>query len=196
MEILPGEVEQILEFLRSAEKLKDTLRSGYTTQGRPESTAEHTWRLCLLALLLENRYPAVDHHRLLKLCLVHDLGEALYGDTPAVHLAAGKDKQEAERSHFLELLAPLPPTLHAGLLALWDEYHAAVTPEARLAKAFDKLETLLQHTQGRNPPDFDYPFNLTYGRLYTDYDAMTQTLRAAIDVATRNLANAETRQKR
>ena len=51
----------------------------------------------------------------------------------------------------------------ARALALWDEYEAAATPEARAVKALDKMETILQHSQGDNPPDFDYGFNLTYG---------------------------------
>lgn len=177
-------LSSILDFLRAAEQLKSTLRSGYTAQGRPESTAEHTWRLCLMAMLFEDAYPDVDHHCLLKLCVIHDLGEALHGDIPAVAQDPTVDKAIEERRHFLEVLAPLPAEKQRTLLALWDEYNAAKTPEARLAKAFDKLETLLQHTQGRNPLDFDYAFNLGYARQYTDLDDLTRALRAQIDVAT------------
>lgn len=179
---------QILDFLRAAEQLKSTLRSGYTAQGRPESTAEHTWRLCLMAMLFEDAYPNIDHHRLLKLCVIHDLGEALHGDIPAIHQDPAVDKAIEERRHFLELLTPLPADKQRDLLALWDEYNAAVIPEARLAKAFDKLETVLQHTQGRNPPDFDYAFNLGYARQYTDFDPITRALRAEIDAVTQQLA--------
>jgi putative hydrolase of HD superfamily len=187
---MDNEMHQMLDFLRSAERLKDTLRSGYTTQGRPESTAEHTWRLCLMAMLFAGEYPEIDAHRVLKLCVIHDLGEALHGDIPAIHQDPAVDKAIEERSHLLELLAPLPAHKQSELLALWDEYNAAVTPEARLAKALDKLETVLQHTQGRNPPDFDYAFNLGYARQYTDYDAFTRRLRAIIDADTRRLAEA------
>jgi len=181
-------LSQFLDFLRGAEQLKSTLRSGYTAQGRPESTAEHTWRLCLMVMLFEDAYPGIDHHRLLKLCVIHDLGEALHGDIPAIHQDPAVDKAIEERCHFLELLAPLPADKQRDLLALWDEYNAAATPEARLAKAFDKLETVLQHTQGRNPPDFDYAFNLGYARQYTDLDPLTRELRAQIDTVTAQLA--------
>ena len=187
---MPDRLGQLLDFLCGAEQLKSTLRSGYTAQGRPESTAEHTWRLCLMVMLFEDAYPDIDHHRLLKLCVIHDLGEALQGDIPAIYQNPAVDKAIEERRHFLELLAPLPADKQRDLLALWDEYNAAATPEARLAKAFDKLETVLQHTQGRNPPDFDYAFNLGYARQYTDYDDLTRELRARIDADTAQLAAA------
>jgi putative hydrolase of HD superfamily len=64
---------------------------------------------------------------------------------------------------------------------LWDEYEAAATPEARLAKGLDKLETILQHTQGANPPDFDYRFNLGYGRQHTSGDPFLEELRRILD---------------
>ncbi len=181
-------IRQMLEFLRGAEQLKSTLRSGYTAQGRPESTAEHTWRLCLMAMLFAGEYPDVDHYRVLKMCVIHDLGEALHGDIPAIYQDPTVDKAVEEREHLLVLLAPLPDDLEAELLALWDEYNGASTPEARLAKAFDKLETVLQHTQGQNPPDFDYAFNLGYARQYTDLDELTRSVRAIVDADTARLA--------
>lgn len=65
-------------------------------------------------------------------------------------------------------MAALPTPQREEVVALWDEYEEGATPEARLAKGLDKLETILQHTQGANPPDFDYRFNLGYGRRYTE----------------------------
>ena len=85
----------------------------------------------------------------------------------------------------MELLSPLPELQRGEILELWEEYEQAATPEAKLAKAFDKLETLLQHTQGQNPPDFDYAFNLDYGRRYTELNVQTRQLRAWIDEETR-----------
>ena len=178
-------LSQILTFLQAAESLKSTLRSGYTSSGRPESVAEHTWRLCLLVLVLAPAFPEVDAHRLMKICLVHDLGEALQGDIPAPLQDPNIDKSQSEREDLLELLSPLPELQRGEILELWEEYEQAATPEAKLAKAFDKLETLLQHTQGQNPPDFDYAFNLDYGRRYTELNAQTRQLRAWIDEETR-----------
>ena len=179
-------LSQILNFLREAELLKSTLRSGHTASGRQESVAEHTWRLCLLVIVLAPEFPDVDAYRLMKICLVHDLGEALQGDIPAP-LQPNIDKSKSEREDLLELLSSLPKLQRSEILELWEEYDQAVTPEARLAKAFDKLETLLQHIQGQNPPDFDYAFNLDYGRKYTELFSQTRQLRAWIDEETRRL---------
>ena len=143
-------------FLRAAERFKTVTRSGWTSEGERESVAEHTWRLCLMAMLLYGGAPEVDLARLLRMCLVHDLGEALGGDVPAPEQRAAAPKAGQERADLLRLTAPLPPTLRDEIVELWDEYEAAVTPEARLAKGLDKLETILQHTQGKNPADFDY----------------------------------------
>lgn len=149
-----------LDFLRDAERLKDVLRSGHTSAGRAESTAEHSWRLCLMALVFADALPDVDTTKLLKLCVVHDLGEALHGDIPAIEQAAHPDKSTHERDDLQTLTAGLDRALRDEIVALWDEYEAAVSPEARAAKALDKLETIMQHNQGSNPPDFDYAFNL------------------------------------
>ena len=71
---------------------------------------------------------------------------------------------------------------------MWDEYEAAQSSEARLAKALDKLETILQHTQGMNPPGFDYRFNLGYGRQFTAVHPVLGALRAVLDDETERRA--------
>ena len=180
-------LSQLLKFLQAAESLKSTLRSAHTSSGRPESVAEHTWWLCLLVMALAPEFPGVDAHRLMKSCLIHDLGDALQGDIPAPLQDPNVDKSKSEREDLLELLSPLPELQRSEILELWEEYEQAATPEAKLARAFDKLETLLQHTQGQNPPDFDYAFNLDYGRKYTELNAQTRQLRAWIDEETRRL---------
>lgn len=185
----PSELEQILHFLRATEQLKDTHRNSWTSEGRRESVAEHSWRLCLMAMLLADQYPEVDFARLVKICIVHDLGEAIGGDIPAVHQIAGAGKAEQERRDLLQLLEPLPPRLRDEITALWDEYEEARTPEARLAKALDKLETILQHNQGDNPAGFDYRFNLDYGKRYTAADPLVATLREIVDRDTERRAN-------
>jgi putative hydrolase of HD superfamily len=174
-----------LEFLRHAEKLKDVLRSGYTSSGRPESTAEHTWRLCLMAMVFAPSIPGIDLERLLGLCVVHDLGEALQGDIPATEQASRPGKSASERADLEILTASLAPELRARIVGLWEEYESGSTPEAVLAKGFDKLETILQHTQGENPAGFDYAFNLDYGRAQTSRHPLLAAIRAILDEDTR-----------
>jgi putative hydrolase of HD superfamily len=189
-----SELAGLLDFLRAAERLKTVTRSAYTSAGDRESVAEHTWRLSLMALLLAPEFPDVDFARLVKICLVHDLGEAIGGDVPAPEQArrhaagATAGKAADERRDLVTLLQPLPASLREEITALWDEYEAAESPEAKLAKALDKLETILQHTQGRNPPDFDYRFNLGYGREHTTGPPLIAAIREVLDRATEDRA--------
>ena len=174
----------ILQFMQQAENLKNTLRHAYTSTGRQESAAEHSWRLSLLALLLAGQIPGVNREKLLQLAIVHDLAEAVCGDVPAIYQTQSDGRAQREREGFIELCAPLPEAMRKELLGLWDEYAKAETVEARLAKGLDKLETLLQHNQGLNPEDFDYRFNLSYGREYTNAHPVSACLRALIDQRT------------
>jgi putative hydrolase of HD superfamily len=187
------DLEGVLTFLRAAERLKTVTRSGWTSAGEQESVAEHTWRLCLMAMLLYGRTPGIDLARLLKMCLIHDLGEAIGGDVPAPAQQAGESKADNERADLLLLIAPLPPELQDEIRELWDEYEAADSPEAKLAKGLDKLETILQHTQGKNPTDFDYAFNLGYGQRYTAADPIMAALRARLDEETARRARSADR---
>jgi putative hydrolases of HD superfamily len=180
----PEELDGVLEFLRSAERLKTVTRSGWTSAGQAESVAEHTWRLCLMAMLLYGDAAELNLARLLKMCLIHDLGEAVSGDVPAPRQSPGSPKADQERRDLLQLIEPLPPARQSEIVELWDEYEAAQSAEARVAKGLDKLETILQHTQGANPADFDYAFNLGYGREYTAADPVLAALRARLDQET------------
>ncbi|MFO0889127.1 MAG: HD domain-containing protein [Isosphaeraceae bacterium] len=183
-----SDLEGILAFLRDAERLKDTLRSGHTSGGRPESVAEHTWRLCLMAVLLRDEFPGLDFARLIRICIIHDLGEALGGDIPAVEQIQGQPKSGQERRDLIRLIDPLPGRLRDELIGLWDEYEQAATAEARLAKALDKLETIMQHNQGQNPEDFDYRFNLGYGRQFTGVHPLLAAIREVLDRETERRA--------
>jgi putative hydrolase of HD superfamily len=192
-----NEIAGLIDFLRKAERLKTVTRSAFTSESHAESVAEHTWRVALMATLLAPHFPDVDAARLVRMCLVHDLGEVIGGDIPAPEQArrraegASEGKSVAERRDLLTLLGPLPQPLRDDITSLWDEYEAAQSPEARLAKAIDKLETILQHTQGRNPPAFDYRFNLTYGREHTASPPLIAAIRAILDRATEDRALAD-----
>src|SRR4051812_41832613 len=104
----PARLEGIVDFLQSASALKDTLRTGRTANGRQESTADHSWRLSLLALLLADDLESIDLVRLFQLCLAHDLAEAITGDVPAPCQDAADGRKEREREALRILCAPLP----------------------------------------------------------------------------------------
>lgn len=179
-----SDINARLEFVRRAEQLKDTLRSGYTTYGRTESVADHTWRLTLLVITFADLIPDIDLLRLLKICILHDLGEAVDGDIPVPSQVGMESKSEKEREDFQSLMEGLPDHLRSEFLSIWDDYEYVQSNEAQAAKALDKIETLIQHNQGSNPAGFDYSFNLDYGRKYTDAIPAAAKIRALLDADT------------
>ena len=173
-----------LRFIREAERLKNVLRTAYTSEGRHESTAEHSWRLALLAAVLTGERPELDMQRVVLMCLIHDLGEAFDGDVPAIAQTAPGVKAASELAAMERLTRLLPPEAGATIREIWEEYEACQTPEARWVKALDKAETIIQHNQGANPAGFDYAFNLTNGSEYFDDGALLSDLRLLLDEET------------
>ena len=173
-----------LAFLQEAERLKSVLRSAHTSTGRAESTADHTWRLCLMAMCFADQLAELDMLKVLKMCVVHDLGEAIGGDIPAIEKHQHPDKSAQEKADLLQLTSSLDAPVRDEIMALRQDYEDAASPEAQAVKALDKLETILQHNQGQNPPDFDYAFNLGYGRQHTNGEPFAQ-IRAVLDAGTR-----------
>lgn len=179
------DLEAYVSFIQEAEGLKSVTRTSWTASGRRESTAEHSWRLALLAWALLDQYPGLDKARVLSLCLIHDLGERYDGDHSASDHPDPVRKEREERAAIARLAALLPPEKGEEFRALWEEYEHAATPEARFVKAMDKAETILQHNQGANPPDFDYDFNLGYGAAFFENDGLLRELRVLLDEGTR-----------
>jgi len=188
MSFAPHDLHGTLDFLRAAEALKHTTRVAWTSTGEQENVASHTWRLCLMALVFAPRFPGIDVGKLLRICIVHDLGEAISGDISAKLQINMPNKAEQERRDLLQLCEPLPAPTRDEIVALWDEYEQAASPEARIAKGLDKLETILQHNQGAMPDDFDFRFNLEYGAKYTTDDPILRTIRAVLDEETERRA--------
>ena len=127
-------LEKYLRFIREVERLKSVERTAWTTSGRRESTAEHSWRLALLAMVLCGEYPRLDRLRVLQLALVHDLGETYDGDIPAVAQGDPAAKERVERAAVERLAGCLPEGAGRELRGVWEEYEACRTPEAKLVK--------------------------------------------------------------
>ena len=152
-----------LDILHTAERLKNTLRHCVTSAGRPESAAEHSWRAALMALLLRREFPDLDPDRVIRMCLIHDLGECFTGDIPSFHKTAGD--QEREDRLLRSWVSSLPPEAGGELSPLLDEMDALETGEARLYRALDKLEAVIQHNESplETWSALEYTLNLTYG---------------------------------
>ena len=134
-----------LEILHVAERLKDTPRHCTTRLGRTESVAEHSWRVSLMAFLLCGEFPELDMDKVICMCLIHDLGECFTGDIPTF-LKTNEDR-ETEDSLLSRWVRGLPTEISGRMNTLYREMDALQTPEARLYKALDKLEALIQHNE-------------------------------------------------
>ncbi len=178
------ELEKYIAFIEEAEKLKSVTRTAWSSSKRRESTAEHSWRLALLAGVMKEYYPKLDLSKILMMCLVHDIGEIYEGDISAALIPDQNAKYDMEYKAAKTVFSLLPKEQESWLMDIWLEYNRNITPEARLVKALDKAETIIQHNQGSNPPDFDYQFNLGYGKEYFKDNEMLQRLRAIIDEKT------------
>lgn len=153
---------EYLEILHVAERLKDTSRHCTTTSGRPESVAEHSWRVSLMASLLRHEFPDLDMDKVVNMCLIHDLGECFTGDIPAfVKTDADRKTEDALLEQWVK---SLPEELSADISALYKEMEAQETAEAKLYKALDKLEALIQHNESplSTWSENEYELNKTY----------------------------------
>ncbi len=176
------DVMKIMRFVQEAEQLKNTMRQCWSSTGKQESTAEHTWRLCLMVMLFEKYLPQLDTLKLMKMCLIHDIAEIVDGDIPAIIKVP--NKSEKERKNLVLLTKNLPQHLKQEIINLWDDYENILSLEAKVAKALDKLETLMQYNIGQNPHNFDYNFNLTYGKQYTNEIEVLKIIREVVDEQT------------
>ena len=171
---------ELLQILHTAEKLKDTTRHCDTSGGRRESVAEHSWRLALMAYLLRDEFPALDMDKVVRMCLIHDLGECFTGDIPSF-LKTGADAAR-EDSLLARWVSSLPVPYCTDMAALYAEMDALETPEARLYKALDKLEAVIQHNEAPISTWLprEYALNLTYADENVAFSPYLTALREAV----------------
>jgi putative hydrolases of HD superfamily len=138
-------------FLAEADRLKSVLRATTLGDGsRAENSGEHSWHLALYALILgDQAHPGVDINRVIRMLLIHDLVEIDVGDVP-IHSANGQahgsaDVLAAESAAATRIFGLLPVDIGAPLLALWQEFEAAETPDAVFAKALDRVQPVMQN---------------------------------------------------
>ena len=171
---------EYLNMLHVAEKLKDEIRHSTTSKGRPESVAEHSWRISLMAFWLRSEFPEADMDKVIRMCLIHDLGECFTGDIP-VFAKTTADTQKEDQA-LRAWVDSLPKAIADEMNALYDEMDALETREAKIYKALDKLEALIQHNEApiSTWEDHEYSLQQTYGWPNVEFDAWLKDLRQEI----------------
>ena len=172
--------KEYLDIIHVCEGLKNVTRHCDTSAGRRESVAEHCWRLSLMALLLRDQFPEIDTDRVTAMCLIHDLGELFTGDVPAFEKT--DDDRTRERACCLQWVDSLPEELNRRLAALRAEMEAGETAEAKLSRALDRLEALIQHNEADIASwlPLEYELQQTYGLADCSFDPWVKDLRQAV----------------
>lgn len=150
---MANRLAQQIQFIVEIDKLKQVLRQTLLTDSsRQENSAEHSWHLAMMAILLVEYAPVpeIDLLRVIKMLLVHDLVEIDAGDTFCYDISGNQNKVEREQEAAKRLFGMLPTEQGAELRRLWEEFETSETTEARFATALDRLQPLLhnQETQG------------------------------------------------
>lgn len=171
------EARALLDALLVAERLKDTVRHCYTKNGRRESVAEHCWMTTLMAFFMKDEFPDADMDKVIRMCIIHDLGECFTGDIPVFDKS--KEHEIREDELLQEWVESLPSPVSEEMKALYAEMGQRETTEAKLYKAIDSLEAVMQH----NISDIstwiplEYELNMTYGSDRVEFSEYLKTLR-------------------
>lgn len=181
----------LLKILSVAEKLKCNTRHCYTSSGRKESVAEHSWRTALMAMLLEDEFSEADMNKVIRMCLIHDLGEAFTGDIPTFEKNADDEKAEEEALH--HWICAMPDPAKEVFTSLLSEMEQMQTQEARIYKALDRLEAVIQHNESDISTwlPLEYDLQLCYGEENVKFSPYMQRLKQEINDWTRRKINTE-----
>lgn len=173
-----------LEILTVAEKLKCNTRHSWTSNGRHESVAEHSWRTALMALLMRDEFPEFDMNKVIHMCLIHDLGEVFTGDIPAFEKK--EEDSEKEDEAFFNWLSTFPSPYREEFTKLLEEMNELKTGEAKLYKALDNLEAVIQHNEADISTwiDLEYDLQFTYGADKVGFSPYLKALKKEIDKQT------------
>lgn len=171
------EPKELLKIMEVAVRLKDTTRHCYTQGGRRESVAEHCWLMTLMALLLRHDFPGADMDKVIRMCLIHDLGECFTGDIPTFE--KGADDENREQTLLMGWVDSLPGNLSAEFRELFREMEERQTEEAKIYKALDGLEAVFQHNHSDLSTwlPLEYELNQTYAQDRVEFSEYLTRLR-------------------
>ena len=179
--------KEFLSILQQAGILKLTKRHCFTMGDRWESVAEHSWRISLMAMLLsgEEEFRDIDTDKVIRMCLIHDIGESFTGDIP-VFMKSSADS-DTEDDLFMNWVRSFPEPQQSEWTSLLDEMGKLETKEAKLYKALDKMEALISHNESDISTwlPLEYDLQLTYGQKeMSEFDTLKE-IRSDIDDWTR-----------
>lgn len=139
-------VDSILDFMIEVDKLKSVLRKSRPVgTERYENSAEHSWHVCLSALMLKDEADEqIDINRVIRMLLIHDLGE-IDADDKIIYESETPEQKQAEAAGVQRILDFLPESQRAEYTELWHEFESGETPDSRYARAIDRIPPLLQN---------------------------------------------------
>jgi putative hydrolase of HD superfamily len=180
------QIKNLIDFHKKAEKLKTTTRHSWLTDSsRQESVAEHSWMLCLLAILLHDKLDIkVDLLRVIKMLTMHDLAESVTGDIPSFEISNRQESKYAnEKKAFTYLVESLPKEKAEEILDLWEEFERNETPEAKFGNSLDKVEAVMQHNISDISTWDQGDFNIQpyYKNQYFDFDSFIRAFKNVVD---------------
>jgi putative hydrolase of HD superfamily len=179
------EPKDYIRILDTVEALKNNTRHSWTSAGRHESVADHSWRLTLMAFFARDEFPAADMDKVIRMCIVHDIGEAFTGDVPSFRKTAAHEAAEAEALR--RWVDALPAPYRAELTALYAEMDALETTEAKIYKALDNLEAVAQHNEADIATwlPLEHTLQLTYGGDRAAFSPWLTALKAQLNADSR-----------
>lgn len=173
-------INEYLAFLTQVEKLKSITRHSWTSDGTHETVAAHSWRLSLMAMMSASEFKDLDMMKVIKMCIVHDLGESITTDIPSFEKTA--EDEALERVAQNQLIAMVSGDFQEELKQLFEEMNEMKSKEALLYKCFDKLEVLIQHNEASLDTwiDLEKELQLVYGEEECETFEFTKQLRNQI----------------
>lgn len=177
IELLRGDDSEADKFWKLCKRIREDC---YTSKGRHESVAEHSWMMTLMAFFMRDEFPDVDMDKVIRMCIIHDLGECFTGDIPTFDKK--QVHEDIEENLLFNWIDTLPSYYAEEMKALYNEMTERKTVEAKIYKAIDSLEALIQH----NASDLstwipkEYKLNLTYADDRVSFSEYLTTLRQAI----------------
>lgn len=172
--------DELISILKIAGRLKETTRHCFLESGRQESVAEHSWRMALMAMLLEDEFDC-DIHKVIQMCLIHDLGEVFTGDIPTFQ--KNDDQRHVEEERYQAWIDTFPETEKKMFQDLMVEMEAQQSVEAKLYKALDRLEAVISHDESSIETwlPLEYDLQYTYGQKEVQFSSYLKDLKIYID---------------